>query len=328
MTGMQQFLRSVRNAVPPIVRASAAWRLLRACYHFTQFLPEFRIRFAQLARAGRLVLLAAGLPLKRQFLVLRCLEGKQSVGLFSEVFTVLGALDHYERWRTCYAGLSVDFPEGGLYYEPTFGRNWWEYYFEPIYIGSSDGAVISPSSLLQHDVFQFEGDQLSRKRGFELINRYIRPKPHIRDKVESLVRDDFRDAFVVGIHFRGNDHFVESPPRIPYEQVRAAVRDSLRAAESARCKLFIATDERPFLEYMVAMFPEALIYRPMYRSADGQPIDVVNADGNHKKGEDAVIDCLLLSRCQYLLRTESSLSICSTLFNPELPQILINRPPG
>jgi len=325
---MPRFLRRVRNSIPPQVRASAAWRLLRACYHFTQFLPEFRIRFAQLGRAARLAAVAAGFPLKRQFLVLRCLEGEQSVGLFSEVFSVLGALEHYERWRNSYAGLSVEFPAGGLYYEPAFGRNWWEYYFEPVRIGSRNGAADSESSLLQHDVFQFEGDQLPRKRGFELINRYIRPKPHIRDKVESFVRNHFQDAFVVGIHFRGNDHFVESPPRIPYEQVRAAVLDSIPAAKAGRYKVFLATDEQPFLDYMLAVFAEALIYRPIYRSADGRPIDVVNEDGNYKKGEDAVIDCLLLSRCHYLVRTESSLSICSTLFAPELPQVLLRRPPA
>jgi hypothetical protein len=301
---MPQFLRRMRNAIPLKVRASAARRQAADARTFSGIAPEATVP-------------CPALP-----------GGKAICGLFSEVFTVLGALDHYERWRTCYAGLSVDFPAGGLYYDPAFGRNWWEYYFEPIHIGFRDGAVASESSALQHDVFQFEGDQLSRKRGFEIINRYIRPKPHIRDKVESYVRNYFQDAFVVGIHFRGNDHFVEPPPRIPYEQVRAAVLDSIRAAKSARYKVFLATDEQAFLDYMLAGFPETLIYRRMYRSADGRPIDVVNEDGNHKKGEDAVIDCLLLSRCQYLVRTESSLSICSTLFSPEMPQILINRPPA
>jgi hypothetical protein len=326
MERMPPFLRRVQFAIPKKVRASSAWRLLRACYHFTHLLPEFRIRFSQLGRAMRLALLAAGMPLKRQFLVLRCIEDSKGAGLFSELSMVLGALEHYENWRTCYAGLRVDFADAGLYHEPALGPNWWQYYFAPVDVGSSDGAVASVSSHLRHCVYQFQGDQLSRKRGFEIISRYIRPKPHILDKVDSFVRDHFQDAFVLGIHFRGTDHFVESPPRIPYEHVRAAVLDSIGAVQSGHYRLFLATDEQAFLDYMLAEFPDVLLYRPMYRSVDGRPIDAVNEDGNYRKGEDAVIDCLLLSRCQYLIRTESSLSICSTLFSPDIPQILLNRP--
>jgi hypothetical protein len=62
----------------------------------------------------------------------------------------------------------------------------------------------------------------------------------------------------------------------------------------------------------------------MHRSLDGRPIDVVQGD-NRAKGEDAVMDCLLLSRCQYLVRTASNLSLCSTLFSPDMPVMLLNR---
>ena len=63
----------------------------------------------------------------------------------------------------------------------------------------------------------------------------------------------------------------------------------------------------------------------MFRSVDGRPIDVVNTDGNHQKGLDAVVDCLLLSRTHAMIRTASNLSLCSTLFNPQLPDTLLNR---
>ena len=44
-----------------------------------------------------------------------------------------------------------------------------------------------------------------------------------------------------------------------------------------------------------------------------------------QKGEDAVLDCLLLSRCQVLIRTASNLSQCSALINPDVPEIALNR---
>ena len=58
----------------------------------------------------------------------------------------------------------------------------------------------------------------------------------------------------------------------------------------------------------------------MFRSVDGRPIDVVNSDGNYQKGLDAVLDCVLLSRTDYLIRTASNLSLCATLFNARVPE--------
>ena len=164
---------------------------------------------------------------------------------------------------------------------------------------------------------------MSRERGFTLIDRYIRPRAHIRERVDSYVRTNFDSAFVIGIHYRGTDKF-EDAPRVPYEQVRAAVLDAINAAAPARYKLFVATDEQAFLEYMLDLFPGRLLYLDMYRSVDSAPIDVVQGD-NHRKGEDAVMDCLLLSRCDHLVRTASNLSLCSTLFNPDIPVVLLNH---
>ena len=76
---------------------------------------------------------------------------------------------------------------------------------------------------------------------------------------------------------------------------------------------------------MRAEFPGMLSYRNMFRSVDGNPTHWRDIS-NHDKGEDAVIDCLLLSRCQFLIRSASNLSVCSTFFNPELPQKLLNQP--
>ena len=62
----------------------------------------------------------------------------------------------------------------------------------------------------------------------------------------------------------------------------------------------------------------------MHRSVDGTPIDVIQGD-NWNKGRDAVLDCLLLSRCDVLVRTASNLGLCAAFFNPRLPVVLLNR---
>ena len=277
-----------------------------------------------LGRSWRYLLLTAGFPLKKEFLVLRCIGGQAVSGLFSEFAAVLGALDHYEKWQRLYAGLRVDFADQGLYYEPAHGGNWWEYYFGRIDAGSERNAATMIVSDRQHDIFAYRIARMSRKRGFELIGRYIRPQPHIREKVDAYVRGNFGDEFVIGVHYRGTDKW-EDAPRISYDDMYEAIQHVAESLASGRYKVFVATDEKAFLDYMVDRQPSGLLYREMFRSVDGRPIDVVNEDGNYRKGEDAVMDCLLLSRCNYLIRSAPNLSLCSTMFNPEVPELALNH---
>jgi hypothetical protein len=141
--------------------------------------------------------------------------------------------------------------------------------------------------------------------------------------VDAYVGEHWTDAFVVGVHYRGTDK-AEDAPRVPYQEVEAVVRDRMSRAGAGRGRIFLATDEQAFIDYMRQRFGDQLLYREMFRSVDGRPIDVVNPDSNHQKGLDAVLDCLLLSRTHSLIRTASNLSLCSTFFNKQLPDALLN----
>ena len=297
-------------------------RYLGKCYWLLRgVLETLKAAVIKLTRTVRSRLLLAKFPLKKEFLILN--NASYTPGLFSEFTAILGLLDHRENWKELYAGLKVDFEKQGLYYEPAVGNNWWEYYFEPIDIGTRENATEKIISTEQHVMFSVDAaGTMSRKRGFELINKYVRVKSHIRDKVESFIQDNFGDTFVIGIHYRGTDK-KEEAPRVPYEEVFAAVCDAINVINTDRYKLFLATDEQAFLNYMLNRFPDNLTYYEASRSLDEKPVHARNRN-NHRKGEEAVIDCVLLSRCNYLVRTASNLSLCSTLFNPLLPEIILN----
>ena len=136
---------------------------------------------------------------------------------------------------------------------------------------------------------------MPREQAARLVARYVVQKPRIKAMVDAYVREHWGDAMVLGIHYRGTDKSAEAP-RVPFDEVEAVVRNAISRAGPRPSKLFVATDEQAFLDYMRDRFPAPLLYREMFRSTDGRAIDVVNADGNHQKGEDAVLDCLLLSR--------------------------------
>lgn len=280
------------------------------------------ITTARLLRAARLRAVAAGV-LAQEVAVLECRKGRDVSGLFSEVAAVLGFLDHYDRWRHLYAGVKVNFDDG-LYYEPAFGPNWWEYYFEPVEIGGGRGArsrVVNPH---YHDLCANRVErEMPRATAAKLVEQYIAVRPPVRARIDGYVSEHWGNAFVIGVHYRGTDK-AEDAPRVPYQRIESIVRDSMTLAGRDRCRIFLATDEQAFIDYMRQRFGDQLLYREMFRSVDGRPIDVVNPDSNHQKGLDAVVDCLLLSKTHSLIRTASNLSLCSTFFNAHVPDTLLN----
>lgn len=305
-------------SLPALVRRSL--RRSRATWRDAQV--RLAITTARAGRAARLGAVWAGL-VAPEVAVLECRRGPDVSGLFSEFAAVVGLLDHYERWRGLYAGVKVDFSHG-LYHDEAHGPNWWEYYFEPIDFGGEGGApgrVVNPH---YHDLCANRVErEMSRATSSALVNRYVAVKPLVRGLVDDHIRHRWGQAFVIGLHYRGTDK-AEDAPRVPYEQVESVVRETMRRAGSDPCRIFLATDEQACVDYMRARFPEQLCWREIFRSVDGRPIDVVNADGNHQKGLDAVVDCVLLSRVHTLIRTASNLSLCATLFNSRLPDRLLN----
>ena len=300
--------------------ANPVRRLWKAAMHRIRLAAECA---ARLARLGCAVL---RVPVRKPFLVLRCASGEAVSGLFSEFAAVLGALEHYERWRPIYAGIHVDFGSEGLYYDPARGFNWWDYYFETIEVGRREGSVVMTVSECVHDIFAYGIPRLTRNRGHALISRYIRVRPALQQVVDEFVRDRFDADFVLGVHYRGTDKWKDAP-RVAYEEIAASVRAVADSVAGGSYRVFVATDEAAFIDFMRDRFQDRLLFLEMFRSVNGHPMDVVNDDGNYRKGRDAVLDCVLLSRCHHLVRTASNLSLCSLHFNPGLPEIALNREP-
>lgn len=273
-------------------------------------------RVAALSRFGAI---AAGLR-AREVLVLRSGHGRNASGLFSEVAAVIGFLEHYEQWRRFYAGARLEFVDG-LYLDPAYGSNWWQYYFEPISLGNDGGASRREIGQHYHDFFANRVERrMPRRTAARLVASHVRVKPAIQAAIDSYVRDHWQGTRVVGVHYRGTDKIAEAR-RVPYDEIAS----SLAQLASASCRVFLATDEQAFVDWMRARLGDRLLVRAMFRSLDGRPIDVINADGNYRKGFDAVVDCLLLSRTAHLIRTSSNLGLCATFFNPQLPETLLSR---
>lgn len=246
-----------------------------------------------------------------------------SWGMFATANRILGHLYLYEeREPPEIVGLSVDFGTSGLYYDPKYGPNWWSYYFEPISVGQQGNDPITfPTSRqcgLANDARQL---RLTHAKAASLVEKYVRVKRPIVEIVDQFVRRNFQGLFTIGMHYRGTDKTSEAP-RVPYEVVFETIRKQIPLNQPYN--IFVATDEAAFLEKMNEEFPGRVIAAEAYRSLDATGVHYSKSSG-YEKGKEALIDALLLSRCDLLIRTSSNLSLWSTYFNPELPVILLNR---
>ncbi len=244
-----------------------------------------------------------------------------SVGFFSIFHMVLGALDFMETSDSC-CGLRVDFEDKDFYYDKEYGKNWWEYYFEPIDVGEKTD-VIKKFFEYKKIAFSFHAEfGISRERGNELIRKYIFLKPHIQKKIDDFCETNFQGSYVIGVHYRGTDKWSEADI-VPYKDVYERLQPIVK--EQHNYKIFVATDDSYFLTYMHAHFPGYVIAIDAIRSDEGAAVHFTEKNLNYKKGEDAIIDCILLSKCDLLLKMASNLSDCSTSFNPFIPVIKLNK---
>lgn len=239
-------------------------------------------------------------------------------GLFSVFTTVLGFLEHYDRAKC--SGIEIDFAEEGLYFDAQKGKNWWSYYFEPVKLGAQENKKLVSHSLKRQ--FTKRGyNGMGRTQAYEIIQKYVRLQPALQKKIDAFAAQHFSGENIIGVHYRGTDKISEAP-KVPYKQVVEKVR-AVISSSPRECKIFIATDEQAFLNEMIAQFPNRVCYTDAHRSSDHQPVHRLYKNC-YEVGEEAVIDCLLLSKSDILVRTASNLSTCAGYFNPSLPIIDLN----
>lgn len=247
--------------------------------------------------------------------------GTYTPGFFSIFTSVLGLLDKYENEEI--AGFTIDFKKTGVYYDPARGPNSWNYYFLPLKrnfksVPEEQVTHAKQGALAVHCLFQ-----LSRERCHHLIKKYIQVRPHIQEKVDSFVETHFKEHFVLGIHYRGTDKMQTESPNIDYDTFLDTISRFIYEHAGKPLKLFVASDEEDFVREVMNRFPDQSVTTSASRSESGTPVHLQGGN-NYQKGEDALVDCLLLSHCDHLIRTSSNLSLCATFFNPKLPVILIN----
>ena len=180
-----------------------------------------------------------------------------------------------------------------------------------------------------------------RRTASQVIARFIRPRGYIRHKADRFFRDRLAGSYVIGVHARGTD-------AISRQEIREHRQGSLRLPEYAEAlarllkdqpnaKIFVATDDQASLEYFIDIFGSRVAAHSTIRHGGGEAAAVgptgwimpayiaADRDRAARNGEEAVIDYLLLSRCDHLIHNGSSLARTVLLHVPRLSHTNTHR---
>lgn len=231
-------------------------------------------------------------------------------GMFALFMDVISLCQHYE--NGFFKSGSVNFQNSGFYYDSRYGENWWEYYFEPIVLGEQNSRHVTQyCHLYCREIVEYYN---AKSFNNYIIEKYIKIKPHIQEKIDTYLENNFDGHYILGVHYRGTDKSCEAP-RVSYQEVQAQIQKIINECGYSDYKIFIASDELAFFNHMERSFPGMILtYEKSNKNRN-----------NYEAGEAALIDCILLSKVNILFRTSSNLSLISTFYNPQLPVIELSQ---
>jgi hypothetical protein len=302
---------------------------------------------------------------------------ERDVGLFSLIQQVIANIP----WALAEHRIPVvHFGRGTCYWTPNGyrdGQTVWEYHFEPVIPGHPASSIPEPvrarlsaeppsphevGYLADEHTFvsshfgdhpQLTGtalripyrwddpDDALRRQAKAIIDRYIRPRAYLLQKVDDFFASRMAGHHLIGVHARGTDATSRQELR-PFRQGSLVLSRYVAEIErlldtQPRAKILVASDEQATLDHLASAFGVRVIAYDTVRHRDGEaagqgptgwimPAYIArDRDVAARNGEDAVIEYLLLSRCHQLVDNGSSLARTVLLNAPELPHTNTHR---
>jgi hypothetical protein len=244
-----------------------------------------------------------------------------SLGFFAQLTYCLNVFRYCERH-----GAIPDIRLTGLYVDHGRGPNWLDYYFDLVVPMTTEQLArrVTCTSKVGENGPPL-GSPMSVDEGAFIVRKYLQPKPHIKKLVDDFWRALHVDRPVLGIHYRGTDK--TETPRVSWQHCLTVVENYL-SRHSTFAAVFAASDEQRFIDFIRNSLGDVPVYfrDDYFRSMDDRPVHTGIEGGGYEKGEDAVVNALLLAKCSTVIRTSSFLSAWASLFNPNLKVILLNKP--
>ncbi len=139
-----------------------------------------------------------------------------------------------------------------------------------------------------------------RALGRTYVQEFIRPKENIKSKVDDFISAHFKADYIIGVHIRGTDFCYANPTSLEsyFREIAALLREN----EKQEYRIFLATDQEQYVEAFKQQHGEKVLCWDAVRSDNHIcPVRFDHVSG-YKKGEDVLIDMLLLSSCHHVIK--------------------------
>jgi hypothetical protein len=213
---------------------------------------------------------------------------------------VYGTEEDGELWHRFFEPL--DFPHA-----PSLERSSWEY------------ADLAMTGLHAYSMYK-RGSQWRSDYG-RAYAEHVRVREELRGREREIWRDGGAPRQAIGVHYRHPDHSHECPREMPRMDVFLDWTSRL-LGRAPRAAVVLATDVREAVDAFRDAFGERLIVQPeVARAPAGASQYDWDAPPGIPLGEQALIDALLLARCDVLLHCTSNIATAVGYMNPRLRMI-------
>lgn len=227
------------------------------------------------------------------------------------------------------------------FHDPEQGDDIWSYFFEPVAGYTAEDIRIKiedPEECLQakdvitlsntqiEEICKFNIDSIShypmgywqgnppeslyewyknmRIRGHVITSRYIAVKPGIQSEVSAFEEKHMTGKRVLGVHVRNSDA-AEAPP-VSLDLLIQEIDSKLE--HPTFDKIFLATDKLHYLAVLNQRYEDKLITRKYPYFGDDDSSSNLQNSSVTERGKQALIDALLLARCNWLVHGPSRLT--------------------
>lgn len=244
------------------------------------------------------------------------IPGTRMAGLFSYVMQVLHNLSVVDKTGD---KLYVKYDHSMLYIDPTStNKNVWDYYFHQPFTFTRDEVLINGKEKVifiedsRAIPFAFTTrltpDMISTGR--DLVNKYIRIKSNITEKVDDFVKENFGKNKYFAIHKRGTDHYKDAP-LLPIEEYFRKTDKLLESYQSG----VVCTDEVSTVKLYKDRYGDRIKFYDSIRSNTNEGIHYsVGLNSPYKMGEDVLVESLIMSKSNHLVKTVSGVTTFSILY--------------
>lgn len=244
-------------------------------------------------------------------------------GFFGNLFLTINGI------RLCEAAQINAHPFWGKespYFKERHGENVWDYYFEPVIITKPqhprktsteisykpDATPISPC---------YPGKNI--KETYTIcIQRFVHLKKPIKDEIEYLKNNLFKEKHILGVHARFTDTVAGFEDRSHYRLTQYFDKIDHYCEKYPVDGIFVATDSLSALEQFRNRYNDKIIALDCLRSSNSISIhghyDKGILGDPYTKGLEVIRDAYLLANTSHLIRVNSRVTAFSLCLKPDL----------